>query len=310
MRNKLIVLLFIATSLFAQKIIEPKTVKDTEQNLELNLKLELSIDKNEYIIGEPILAKLKIINISSHDIKIENLGKNQAHSKLGLFPIITGKYNQQGVYDVRITNHWRYNGYILPAGDTAYYFLDLIKEYQNCFRKSIVKWKFNHFLELDKYKFQYELINGIEKNVYISNTTKFSVIKPGKKEKTIYFEYLNSRYNAIQLENILKKYPNSKYNTYIFNSFLYHTSLKNENLRKVYDNYLIADTTGRLLEYLLLFNGFRFSSSERERISNEPKFQKLLKKRNILRELKRKNNFRRKRKIYGKKYCREKRNTN
>ena len=96
------------------------------QDLELHLKL----NKTEYLICEPIICEVMVVNKSSQNIIITNITNNQGHKSLGFYPIATAS-KSKGIFDLLYTSHFGYGSYNLIAGDTAYYMIDLVEEYGN-----------------------------------------------------------------------------------------------------------------------------------------------------------------------------------
>ncbi|PIQ09550.1 MAG: hypothetical protein COW71_05945 [Ignavibacteriales bacterium CG18_big_fil_WC_8_21_14_2_50_31_20] len=261
------------------------------------LKLELSIDKKEYIVGEPILVRLKIINISGKAIKIDNIGANQLHASLGFYPFIIGENHDKNVYNVTTTDSYLGSEYSLDPGDTAYINFNLLKGYQNCTIKSIKKWKFSHFIETDSYIFYYELLNRNEKR-YISNEVKFSIISPSEKESNLRRIFKEKQNVFNEQRKIIEENLKSRYILNFIEESLYSIR-KSDNINGFIDNLILSDTSNKILDYLLFFNT-NLGKVEKNRIIEATFENRYGNKKKIVDEIIQSTKFDLKRKEFGK----------
>ena len=171
------------------------------------IKIEGHLQKNTYLLGEPIDFVLSIINTSNEEIngKFEGL-------KIGLL-------NPSNIY---INHGIRSNGFPstlsvkLEPKDTVYWSFDLIEVFGNSYDASPLYL----YLPAGNYTLEISLTSS---DIQIQNEKlPFQIIKPKDSEAIVYNTFMNlvsrkhtSYEEAETLESIYNKYPNSVYAPFI-----------------------------------------------------------------------------------------------
>ncbi len=216
------------------------------QDLELHLKL----DKTEYLICEPIICEVTIINKSSQDIKITNFEENQNHESLGFHPIASAN-KSKGIFNTLSSSHFSYSEYNLLPGDTAYYMIDLVEQYGNG-AKHFAGGGRRIAIISDNYKLQYELLTMLnnKKYQYLSNIVEFSVVEPNEEEDAVLTKYFFDNHEPEKLLELIEDNKNSSYlllmEKKLMASYIFKGGYQNPNLVK---EYLISNPSTALLKY-------------------------------------------------------------
>lgn len=222
------------------------------------LKIELELEKNEYLSRENIDCFLRIINNGGKEFNFENL---KIDNKNGLYPIIS-TVDANEVKVAISSNNTTMRPYIISAGDTAYYILnDLSFSFANAYNRKLNSPYFENGAYRIKFKY-----SDSKNNVFYSNEVSFAVVKPQSitdinslKEFDILLE--NSFNNKSSYKNILKnnktkllkiinKYPNTIYkNTFYSKLFLYTKMLSRKDLPAVLKNFIEEESGSYLALY-------------------------------------------------------------
>lgn len=262
------------------------------------LKLELSVDKSEYLVGEPILVKLLVINQSNNDFIIDNFNENQERNGLGFFPIALGETDFSFYDRMRIYPNPNIKAKV-AAGDTAYYYIDFTRCYvpSVVHRSDLNKWNGPYIMDGD-YNMKFELTNDLkERKKYYSNTVKFKIVEPSDEEFQV-FQKINSDLTFNEKLQLIKDYPESNYKLNMFINIRYN--ITRENLFEYAKYFCLADTSGRTLEYLMLFPKFGvFRDKIGPMLLNDPQLKEQVIKRNLKESFRQQQEYREKRKAYG-----------
>lgn len=249
-----------------------------------NLKLEIKLDKNEYVYAEPILIEIKTINEDNVPIYIDNITFNYNHEGYGLYPIVTFSEGKDGVYQsLGFSNEEGNIDYTLLPGDSLFYRTDLNYWYlaNGADFRELRKEGMGVHMAPGDYSIKYEqTLDGGKK--YLSNTVDFSIKWPNEHEKEVYKEYDKIRGTNLSHEKLLalyKKNPKTKYKSLILSKSIY--LMNSRDTKKLYQ-YLDYDQDGKLFEYFLLYPNFVVSVLDAYEIANDIRFREYFREKSIL----------------------------
>lgn len=195
------------------------------------LKVELIIYKNQYLLREPIWVKMKVTNI----------GKEEGWFYFCTRSCLEIKDSKGKVYPSQVSSSL--SAITIKAGETLEYELNLL----GCFGIPEGKFKIYYYLPPETYTISYHLNKDVK-----SETYKFEILKPEGDELRA-MNLLKEAYNLIEekkwderqktLSEIIEKYPQSVYSPYVFLRRGSDYSIHYRNYDSALNNYYELITT-------------------------------------------------------------------
>ncbi len=211
--------------------------------------INISLFKSEYMVFEPIICHIEIINNTGNPLIIQNLYRNQGHKRCGTYPIMKRNNEDAKIQDRFIASEWG-DGYSMAPSDTLTALCDLTFNYINGSYK--LSNGFGKFcLTPGDYSMAFEFTNEIngKKVITISNEVTFKIIAPDLAEEEVVTQAFRNYTNIQILLDLIRNNPKSRYKTFLEERIVSNYRYGPKQSKRLLKDYLLKNSSRDLIYY-------------------------------------------------------------